>query len=92
MFKQPFFQGGGGGVSLVEQRRHCDSSLLCANSLFGGHTPTPTHNKRQMPGGILCEGISVNIPQQLRCWWPCEVGALLNEWCRLISSTNIQER
>lgn len=58
----------------------------------GSHAHVQTHKQKEQPQGALYEGISVNIQWQSRCWWPCEVEAVLRAWCGLISTTNIQER
>lgn len=66
----------------------------CRQAVFRpqGAVNTHTHTQRLQPRGVLDEGISVNIEWQRRCWWPCEVEAVLGAWCWLISTANIQER
>ncbi len=83
-------EGTDPALSLHEAQ--CRQAVLWPRGFVHTHTRTKTHKQIQQPRAVLYEGISVNIQWQWRCWWPCEVEALLRAWCSLISTTNIQER
>lgn len=68
------------------------SCVVAQGSGAWARTHTKTHKQKQQPKGVPYEGISANIQWQSRCWWPCEVEAVLRAWCGLISTASVQER